>query len=84
MAYEQKPNTFSLFKDGDDRIAERIDLVFRDIAIPFVIRRHEQSAAEIGIRTSFELRMLGERTHRAGKEEQGCRFHDEAKGRWRR
>lgn len=23
MAYEQKPNTFSLFRDGDDRIAER-------------------------------------------------------------
>jgi len=23
VAYEQKPNTFSLFKDSDDRIAER-------------------------------------------------------------
>lgn len=23
MAYEQKPNTFSLFKDSDDRIEER-------------------------------------------------------------
>ena len=61
-----------------------IDLVFGDIAIPFVIRRHEQSAAEIGIRAGFELRVLREGTHRAGKEEQGCRFHDGTRVRWRR
>ena len=47
--------------DGrNDQIAERIDLVFGNIAIPFVIQWHEQSTTEIGIGTCFELWLLSE------------------------
>lgn len=67
-----------LCSDGsDDRITERIDFIFRDIAIPFVIRRHEQGAAEIGIRSGSQIGMLCQRQAGEGEEEQN--FHGGSK-----
>ncbi len=60
--------------DGrNDRIAQRIDLVLRHIAVPFIIGWHEQSTAEIGIRPGFELWLLSKRS--AGDEKGKDGFH---------
>ena len=62
---------------GDDGIAERIHRVFGDVAIPFIIERHQPCATEVSIRASFEPRLLCEGGRR--KEEQ-CEdgFHEKS------
>ena len=52
---------------GNDRIAARVHGVLGDVAIPFIIRRHEQSAAEVGIRACFEFGAL--------RQSQRCQQH---------
>jgi hypothetical protein len=59
----------------DDGIAQWIDFVFGDIAIPFIIRRHEQSATEIDIRACFELWLLCKGAVTDGNEKEDWGFH---------